>query len=91
MRIRSNETYEDWVERVRAFELDRARKQLAKGIDTKEVLESMSERISKKILHPILTDLKDTPRSFDLAANKKAYEEAYLRKNSPKPDHVSED
>jgi hypothetical protein len=42
-------------------------------------------------MHPIIVAIKDVPLSYDLAENKKAYKEAYLDKNGPKSDHVSED
>ena len=91
MRINPDETYEQWADRVRSFELDHARAELEKGVPIDEVLEWMGKRINQKMLHPILTALKDTPIAFDVEASKKAYKEAYLDKNSPKSDHVSED
>lgn len=91
MRIKPTETYEEWTERVRLFELDHARKELAKGIPIDEVLERMGKRINQKLMHPILTAIRDTPVEFDLEASKKAYKEAYLDKNSPKPDHLTDD
>jgi hypothetical protein len=91
MRIKPGETYEQWAERVHAFELNHARAELAKGVPIDEVLEWMSKRINQKMLHPILAAARDTPVSFDLEASKKAYKEAYLDKNGPKPDHLTED
>ena len=91
MRIEPNETYEEWANRVREFELDHARKELAKGVPVEEVLEWMSKRINQKLLHPVLTAIKNQPISYDSEASKKAYEEAYLKKNSPKPDHLTDD
>jgi glutamyl-tRNA reductase len=91
MRINPDETYEQWAERVRTFELDQARAELAKGVPADEVLEWMGKRINQKMLHPIIVAIKDVPISYDLTENKKAYKEAYLDKNGPKSDHVSED
>jgi hypothetical protein len=91
MRINPDETYEQWAERVHAFELAHARSELAKGVPVDEVLEWMGRRINQKMLHPILTTIRDTPAVVDLEASKKAYEEAYLNKNSPKPDHLTDD
>jgi hypothetical protein len=42
-------------------------------------------------MHPIFIAIKNKPIEFDLTASKKAYKEAYLDKNGPKSDHVSED
>jgi glutamyl-tRNA reductase len=91
MRINPDETYEQWTDRVRQFELQYARQQLAKGVPVDQVLARMSDRIQQKILHPIIVAIKDVPISYDLTENKKAYRKAYLNKNSAKPDHVSED
>ena len=91
MRINPDETYQQWAERVCAFELDHARSELAKGVPVDEVLEWMGRRINQKMLHPILASLRNTAVAADLEASKKAYEEAYLNKNSPKPDHLTDD
>lgn len=91
MRIKPNETYEEWTDRVREFELDHARKELAKGVPLDEVLEWMGKRINQKLLHPVLTAIKSQPIHYDNEASKKAYKEAYLDKNGPKPDHLTDD
>jgi glutamyl-tRNA reductase len=91
MRIKPDESLESWTQRVHEFELDWAKKELAKGVPVEQVLERMSERISQKLLHPILTALKENTVPVDIEASKKAYEKAYLKYNSPKPDHVSDD
>lgn len=91
MRIRPEESYQQWADRVRQFELAHARQQLSKGVPVAQVLARMSERIQQKILHPIIVAIKAVPVSYDLTENKKAYREAYLNKNGPKSDHVSDD
>lgn len=91
MRINPDETYEQWAERVRSFELNHAQAELAKGVPVDEVLEWMGKRINQKMLHPMLSSLRNVPVAFDLEASKKAYEEAYLNKNSPKADHSTDD
>lgn len=91
MRINPGETYEEWANRVREFELAHARKELAKGVPLDEVLEWMGKRINQKLLYPVLTAIKNQPTDYDNEASKKAYEEAYLKFNSPKPDHLTDD
>lgn len=54
----TNENFELWCERVRQFELEQARKLIAKGENINLVLEGMCLRIQHKILHPILLELK---------------------------------
>ncbi len=91
MRMKPNETYEEWTERVHAFELDWAKHEIAKGVPVEEVLERMGKRITQKLLHPVLTAIRESHTPMDLEASKKAYEEAYLKKNGPKADHLTED
>ncbi len=91
MRLKPNETYEEWTERVHAFELDWAKREIAKGIPIDEVLERMGKRITQKLLHPVLAAIKESHTPMDMEASKKAYEEAYLKKNSPKADHLTDD
>lgn len=91
MRIKPGETFEEWAARVQEFELDHARKELAKGVPIEEVLDWMGKRINQKLLHPILTAIRNTPNDFDAEKSRKAYEEAYLKNNGPKPDHLLED
>ena len=59
VRKHSDEIYTNWVERVQKYELDLARKQIAQGQDLNLVLETMAVRIQKKILHPIILELKN--------------------------------
>ncbi len=51
---------EDWAERVRKYELGYALQQLAKGQDLNVVMEAMASRIQQKILHPIITAIKES-------------------------------
>ena len=92
MRIAGKDvTYEEWAQMVHDFELAEAKRRLARGDDIGLVLETMSARIQKKMLHPIMLAIRETTGTFDLEASKKAYEEAYLKKNSPKADHLTDD
>jgi glutamyl-tRNA reductase len=91
MRIKPEESFEEWAKRVHSFELDQARKDLAKGLPIDEVLESMSNRIQQKLMYPILKAIKENKTEYNAEASKKAYEEAYLKYNSPKADHLTDD
>ena len=90
MRIQDGEDYSDWLERVRLAELALAKKALHNGSDINLVLEAMSERIVKKMLHPILTDLRNVRTPFDLQQNRLDYESA-MRNRGPVADHVEND
>ena len=90
MRIKDNETYGQWSERVRIYELGEALKQLGEGGNPNEILENMSKRITNKIMHPIVMAIRGEKTEFDADASRKNYEENYLKTNGRKSDHVSE-
>jgi glutamyl-tRNA reductase len=91
MRINPGETYESWAKRVQQYEYGYALQQVAKGQDINVVMEAMAARIQQKMLHPVLQAMRENTAPADMEASKKAYEEAYLKNNSPKSDHVSDD
>jgi glutamyl-tRNA reductase len=91
LRIKPDESFESWANRVNEYEIDRARKRLAKGEDIDVVLEEMSKAVSQKLLHPILNIIRDSAGgSFDVEANKKSYNE-YMKHIGPRADHIQED
>jgi glutamyl-tRNA reductase len=94
MRKLPTESLEEWAERVHQFELKYALNEIKNGADINVVMEAMSVRIQKKILHPFYEEIKQVSynSSKDLAElSRKRYEEQYLSKNKPKPDHILED
>ena len=91
MRIKPGESLESWANRVQQYEYGYALQRIAEGQNIDIVFESMAMRIQQKLMHPVLIALKTKPVEFDVEVSKKAYKEAYLNKNSPKPDHVNED
>jgi glutamyl-tRNA reductase len=92
IRKQTDETYEQWVERARIFELDNAHKNLKKGMPIDEVLEILANKLTQKIMHPLLTSVKETPDNYNNEESKTAYEKAYLsRRISPPADHVTDD
>jgi glutamyl-tRNA reductase len=91
MRIKPGESFESWASRVQQYEYGYALQRIAEGNSVDTIFESMAMRIQQKLMHPVFVALKNKPTEIDIEASKKAYEEAYLSKNSPKSDHVSED
>ena len=91
MRIKPGESIESWANRVQQYEYGYALQRIAEGHNIDIVFESMAMRIQQKLMHPVLVALKANPVEFDAEVSKKAYKEAYLNKNGPKSDHVSED
>jgi glutamyl-tRNA reductase len=59
MRKDQNESLESWANRVEKFELENARKALARGEDINLVMEVMSINIVKKMMHPILANIRN--------------------------------
>lgn len=66
---------EQWAEMVYNFEYEHARDQIAKGAVVDEVLEQMAKRIMEKMLVPEIQKIKRTQSVFDVAENKRSYEE----------------
>ena len=58
MRKGENESYEDWLERIKLYEKGFALQRLAKGEDTELVLEDFSKRLTNKIKHALFEIIK---------------------------------
>jgi glutamyl-tRNA reductase len=85
MRKHPDENLADWAERVRKFELDRAIRNINKGVPIDLAMEAMSARIQQKMLHPTLIKIRSKSNiNYDSESAKKAYEEAF-KKNNNKP------
>lgn len=91
MKYNPEESYEQWLERVRQLEYGIALQRIAKGDTVEEVMEDMSRRIMEKTLYPILKALRDIPTNYDVEKSKQTYKENYLNKTKPVADHVVDD
>ena len=91
MKIKQGETIESWASRVEMYEKGKALQRIANGDDPATVMEDMSRGITSKLLHPILTAIRESvPDNFDVDENRREYEE--VMKNIEKPaDHVDAD
>jgi glutamyl-tRNA reductase len=84
-------SYQEWAETVYQTELAHAQKSLANGEDINLVLEAMSERIKKKMLHPLYKIIKDSNKSdYDPIKSKEEYYKK-LERIGKSADHVSDD
>ena len=91
MRMKPDESKEDWAKRVQQYEYGRALQRIAQGDPIEQVLEDMSKRITQKLLHPVIQDIKDGNKTeFDAEENRRRYKETYLDKTSPVADQVSD-
>jgi glutamyl-tRNA reductase len=79
------------VKNIQEEELTHAKKLLAKGVLPDQVLEVLSKRLSQKLLHPILTAIKNNNNNYNAEESKKRYEENYLNKRNKSAEHVKKD
>jgi glutamyl-tRNA reductase len=91
MRYKKEETYESWCNQVCAYEKSQAIKEIAQGKSVDDVLEKMSRRIIKKLMHPIFLEIRGEPPSMsEVEADKKSYEDKYLKHTSPRADQIED-
>ena len=89
MRIEPEESYQDWAERVCRFETQRALKELKKGKSIDDVLESMSRRVTDKLLHPVYKAVRESYTvNHDFEHYRTEYYEKFLKYHAPVADHV---
>jgi glutamyl-tRNA reductase len=89
--MKPGESKEDWAKRVQQYEHGRALQRIAQGDPIELVLEDMSKRITQKLLHSFIQDIKDSNRTeYDAEASRQRYKETYLDKTSPAADQVSD-
>lgn len=86
----NNELLSEWLDKVQAAEMKRAKAQLAKGIPIEQVMQEYSYRFIKKGLHPILTHLKDVKTNYDSAKAIEDYNSKFASRG-PVADHVIDD
>lgn len=91
-RINPDESFEDWVARVREFELAAALKDLAHHENAQDILEQMSRKIINKIMHPIkLAWLENEVHEYNRDGSRFDYDEYYIKRFAPKADHITRD
>jgi len=85
-----NETYDEWIERSRQYELDIARKQIGQGRDPEEVINIMSNRLTEKLLYPLHHFIEEEYQStYNPETSLAEYKEYFKLKNiKPKSDHI---
>ena len=82
---------ESWASRVEMYEKGKALQRIANGDDPATVMEDMSRGITSKLLHPILTAIRESvPDNFDVDENRREYEEVMKNIETP-ADHVDAD
>lgn len=85
-----HETYEQWAERSRQYELAQAHKEILTGEDPVKVLEKMAYRLIEKMLYPLYNFLKEEQElTYNSQLSKSQYDEYFIIKGlKPKPDHI---
>lgn len=91
MRKQTDETYEQWLERVQKYEYELALEKISKGVPVDEVMERMSRNITQKMLHPIFVELRNIPvDEAAFALSKKQYADYYIKKVPRAADHIDD-
>jgi glutamyl-tRNA reductase len=62
MKYTPGESYKQWAEKVKQYELGRALMQVAQGQDPVLVLEKMSYSIVEKMMHPLTQAVKSAAK-----------------------------
>ena len=75
----------DPAEDIRLAALAHALKDIKAGKDVDAVMENMSKVIKAKMLHPIITSIKNTDFKFDIDEHHRKYKEQYLDKHNERP------
>jgi glutamyl-tRNA reductase len=89
MRKHNDENYVEWILSAQEYEKDLAAKKLAQGQDPYSVMEEFSQRLIKKLLHPVYQQIQEENKiDIDTAQDRKIYEETYLKKTKPVADQV---
>ena len=92
MRKNENESYENWLERIKLYEKGFALQRLAKGENIELVLEDFSKRLTNKIKHALFEMIKsNTSNNYDAEQSKKDYENIFLKNREFIADHVSDE
>jgi glutamyl-tRNA reductase len=85
-----DESYEQWVQRVKQYEFGRALMSLASGADPEQVMRETSNRMVAKFQHPILEAINKIPSDYDSKASQQHYKTNYQDRVGPKPDHIKD-
>jgi glutamyl-tRNA reductase len=85
-----DDDYELWVEKMCSYERIRALKKISNGYNVNEVIEEFSNRVTKKMLHPILIAIRSSHNNYDVEQGKEAYYNK-MNKRGPVADHILDD
>jgi glutamyl-tRNA reductase len=74
---------------VVSSEIDRSLRKLKANANPDLVLEEFAKRLTNKLLHPILLDIKKIDE-VDIRSSKLEYEQYYIQKYGPVADHMND-
>ena len=75
---------DDEAEQARLKALNAALKDIRAGKDPDAVLEAMSKSLTAKLMHPIISKIKNTKIEFDVEEHRRKYNEAFNKCLTPK-------
>ena len=90
-KMESKDQYSAWVEQAHAEEIKKAHKRMVRGEDIDQVLESFSQGIINKLLHPVLQGIRNAPIDLGALEQSKAVYFETMKIIGPKADHVKDD
>lgn len=90
IKVNPGDNYELWVEKMCSDERARALKKISNGYDVNTVIEEFSNRVTKKMLHPILIAIRSSHNNYDIDQGKEAYYST-MKIRGPVADHILDD
>jgi glutamyl-tRNA reductase len=75
---------DDEADQVRLKALNAALKDIKAGKDVDAVMEAMSKSLIAKLLHPIISEIKNTKIEFNVEEHRRKYNEAFNKCQIPK-------
>lgn len=88
----NGENLKDWADLVAEYEVKNAQSDITRGRNINAVLETLANRITSKMLHPVLIAVKEQYISnTDIEIDRQSYNEKFLKNRQLVPDHVVDD
>jgi glutamyl-tRNA reductase len=90
LRYNPDEGYDSWLARIQSHELKLAHQKLAQGQPLDQVMEELSQNLTKKFLHPIFAALHEPNKDYDMEQSRARYHET-MKTVKPAADQVDTD
>lgn len=89
--MKINDNDKNRIDKILEHELALAKRNLAKGQDTDQILEQLCYRLLQKLKHPIIKDIQQQAAgNYNNQKDLDNYQKNYINKVGPVADHVDE-